>query len=138
MKLRNYERKGWIIIGIMVLFLIEIVGGVFLYQRKENEYIKISSIFVKNNTVLVVVTKEERKVLYHNKTLYIEDKKTNYEIEEDRGIVLKQKQEKYYELILKVNTPKEKKANDLLEISISKEKKNIWDLIRNTWEDDKK
>ena len=122
----------------MVLFLIEIVGGVFLYQRKENEYIKISSIFVKNNTVLVVVTKEERKVLYHNKTLYIEDKKTNYEIEEDRGIVLKQKQEKYYELILKVNTPKEKKANDLLEISISKEKKNIWDLIRNTWEDDKK
>ena len=96
----------------------------------------MSGIVVDKNQILVVVDKRERKILYKNQNLIFDNKKRSYQIEEDRGVVFKKDSTKYYELLLSVKIPKNKKYNDVLEFSIQEEKRRINKMIKVIWEGD--
>ena len=133
MKVRNYEKTGIIHFLIVLIITLEILFIIFLITLKENKYLKISSIVVKDNIVLVMVNKEERKLLYNNKKLYYEDQQIKYKILEDKGIVLKKK---YYEILIKFKFPKHKKTNDILELVIKKERIRLIEIFKTIMEGD--
>ena len=134
MKIRNYERKSLLLFLISLLFVIEVIICAIIVDHKECEYIKINSIVIKDNLVLVMVNKEEKKVLRNNKCLYYHDKKYVYKIVEDRGQVLKNG---YYELVIKFNFSNNNiKANDILELVLIKEKINMIEFFKIIWEGD--
>lgn len=131
MRVRNYEKKELIVFLIIISFIIEFIFFISLIIIKEDKYLKISSVVVKDNIVLVMVNKKERKVLYDNKVLFCNDKKIKYKILEDRGVVLKKK---YYEILIEFKFPKKKKTNDLLELIIKKERIRLIEIFKTIME----
>ena len=131
MRVRNYEKKELIVFLIIISFIIEFIFFISLIIIKEDKYLKISSVVVKDNIVLIMVNKKERKVLYDNKVLFCNDKKIKYKILEDRGVVLKKK---YYEILIEFKFPKKKKTNDLLELVIKKERIRLIEIFKTIME----
>ena len=135
MKVRNYEKKEFIIFLSILIFIIEIIFFIVLFNTKDNKYIKVSSIVIKDNLVLVVVSKNTRKTIYSNKVLYLNDSLKKYKIVEDRGVVLKKNNKNYYELVLEVDF-KNKKVNDILELVIKYKKFRLIEIFKLIWEGD--
>lgn len=123
MKTKNYERS--LIVTILTISIIVIEACLFIcfYNRKITEYFEISTIVVDKNEVRVIVDNAERKTLYNNSILYIDDHKSTYSIQLDNGVLWQKNKTKYYEMILKVKLKKEYHYNDIVTVSLAKEKK---------------
>ena len=133
MKIRNYEKKQGILLFGIGLFLLEVGVFLLLWRHKVFCYRRISGVFVKENLVLLMLSSRDRKLLYQNHSVLFQSKKQSYQIEEDRGVLFEKEGIRYYEILLKMKIPKEKKANDLLELSIREKKERILKIFKNTW-----
>lgn len=133
MKIRNYEKKDLIIVLIIIFFVLEIIGVYYLIKDREYTYYKISGVVSNKNLVTFIVDKKERQILYKSQTIYLDNKKFKYEIKENRGVILKKDNKKYYEVLLKIKLPKNKKTTDVLEFSIKNKKKRLIEIIKNIW-----
>lgn len=100
----------------------ELIDILFLYQKKEFSYQKIIGIVVKKDYVLLMVDKKERKILYENKILYLDDKKRTYELIRDRGKIMKKNKKDFYEIEIKVEFSNNYKANDGIQLVFPKKK----------------
>ncbi len=136
MRQHNYEKNTSVIVLGFFLFLLEIVCSILLFHIKKYDYQKLSGIYTNKNRITVIVNKEEKKLLQKQTKLFLNNKEELFEIEEDKGILLKKEKENYYELILKVKTPKNNKRQDILELTIQKKKKNLFEIIKEVWEGD--
>lgn len=136
MKVRNYEKQVLIIFVLIVLIIIEIFSFIVLYNYKVYKYKKLTGIISNNNIVTLIVDKEEKKLLYKNKKVYLNNKLLEYKILEDKGYITKKDNTKYYEIIIFVKTPKNKKSSDYVELSIKNKKINILKLIKKIGEGD--
>lgn len=136
MKVRNYEKKGIIGISIGIVFIIEILFIINLIHIKMYQYEKIQGIIVKEDFVKIIITSKNKKRLYGHSKIYIKDKKEKYEIIEDYGIILKKNKEEYFEILLKIKTPKKLKATDTVDLMIQTEKKPLIDMFKIIWEGD--
>lgn len=136
MKVRNYEKQVLIIFILIVLIIIEIFSFIVLYNYKVYKYKKLTGIISNNNIVTLIVDKEEKKLLYKNKKVYLNNKSLEYRIIEDKGYITKKDNTKYYEIIIFVKTPKNKKSSDYVELSIKNKKINILKLIKKIGEGD--
>ena len=103
---------------------------------KINRYSVINGIVYTDDLILIVVREDERKIIYHNSYFYIDDKKTKYSINEDRGISIIKNDIDYYELLIKTKIDNKYKLNDTLDISIKNKREKIIDIFRLIWEDD--
>lgn len=133
MKTRNYERKDLIIFLIILLLGFELISIIVLLTIKTNKYFKISGIVIKDNLIFVIVNKDERRIVYSDKVLYYNNKRYKYNIVEDRGIVMKKKNENYYQLVLEFKL-KNMKANDVVEIVFTKERMRLIEIFKIIWE----
>lgn len=136
MKVRNYEKQGLIILILLILITIEVLSFIVLYNYKVYKYKKLTGIISNNNIVTLIVDKEEKKLLYKNKIVYLNNKLLEYKILEDKGYITKKDNTKYYEIIIFVKTPKNKKSSDYVELSIKNKKINILKLIKKIGEGD--
>ena len=137
MKVRNYEKKELVIFLMILLLLSELLVIVILSTIKMDKYFKTTGVVVKDNLVLVVVDKKERKIIYSNKVLFFNNCKRKYEIVEDRGIVMKKNKTSYYQLLLKFKFKDKKiKTNDVLDIVFIKEKIRLIEIFKIIWEGD--
>ena len=136
MKVRNYEKQVLIIFILIVLIFIEILSFIVLYNYKVYKYKKLTGIITNNNIVTLIVDKNDKKLLYKNKKVYLNNKLLEYKIIEDKGYITKKDNTKYYEIIIFVETPKNKKSSDYVELSIKNKKINILKLIKKIGEGD--
>ncbi len=136
MKVRNYEKYHLLVMISFIIVVVEILFFMIVLTRKVFSYKKMSGVVVGDEKILVIVDKKDRDILYKNRKIYYRDKKISYEIEEDRGVLLKKDGNNYYEMYLKIVLPKNKKYNDVFEFSIQEEKKKIMKLIKIIWEGD--
>ena len=136
MKVRNYEKQVLIIFILIVLIIIEIFSFIVLYNYKVYKYKKLTGIISNNNIVTLIVDKEDKKILYKNKKVYLNNKSLEYRIIEDKGYITKKDNTKYYEIIIFIKTPKNKKSSDYVELSIKNKKTNILKLIKKIGEGD--
>ena len=137
MRVHNYEKYTLVFILSVFLIVVEIMSFICIFSMRVFCYRRISGIVLRKNVILVVVTEEERKILYKNHTVIFNDKKVSYKIEEDRGVLLKKNSKMYYEILIDINTPKDKKYNDVFEFTIQDRKKKILNIIKTMWEGDK-
>ena len=136
MKVRNYEKQGLIILILIILILIEILSFIVLYNYKIYKYKKLTGIISNNNIVTLIVDKEDKKLLYKNKTIYLNNKLLEYKILENKGYITKKNNTKYYEILINIKTPKNKKSSDYVELSIKNKKINILELLKKIREGD--
>ena len=136
MKVRNYEKQGLIILILLILITIEVLSFIVLYNYKVYKYKKLSGIISNNNMVTLIVDNSDKKLLYKNKKVYLNNKLLEYKILEDKGYITKKNNTKYYEILIKVKTPKNKKSSDYIELSIKNKKINILKLIKKIGEGD--
>lgn len=137
MKMYKYEKYTSIFILSIFLIVVEIGLFSFVLSIELFCYRVISGIVIKENEVLMVVSEEERKLLYKNHTVIINDKKVSYSIGEDKGILLKNGSNSYYEIVLEIKTPKNKQYNDALSFTIRDKKQKIINIIKTMWEGDR-
>lgn len=136
MKVRNYEKQGFIIFILIILITIEILSFIVLYNYKIYKYKKLTGIVSNNNIVTLIVDKNDKKLLYKNKQVYLNNKKLEYKILEDKGYITKKDDIKYYEVLINIKTPKNKKSSDYIELSIKNKKINILKLLKKIGEGD--
>lgn len=136
MKVRNYERKDIIAIAIMITVILEIAVILALINKKEYSYQKIPGIIIKKDFILVMVNKEEKKILGSNKKLFIDNKEKKYRIEEDRGIIMHKNNQDYYEIVINTKTSKEYNPNDIVNVVVRKTKHKLIGMFKIIWEGD--
>lgn len=133
MKVRNYEKRSCIYILIVITIILELIGVILLIMNKTYEYEKITGLVVKKDLVVLIINKEEKNILYKNAKLFFENKELKYNIVENRGKILTNK-DKYYEVLINFRFDNKYKANDVLELSLKKEKHRLIEIFKIVWE----
>ena len=123
MKVKNYENTSKIYILIVLLFIIEFCGTILLCTNKTYSYKKISGIVSNENTIVLMLNKQERKLLYQNQSAYINNKLEKYKIIEDKGKLFAKNKVNYYEIIINIKLQDKYKPNDLVEISVKNKRR---------------
>lgn len=136
MKVRNYEKQGLIIFILIILIIIEILSLIVLYNYKVYKYKKITGIISNKNIVTLIVDKKDKELLYKNRKVYLNNKLLEYKIIENKGYIIKKDNTKYYEILINIKTPKDKKSSDYVELSIKNKKINILKLLKKIGEGD--
>lgn len=133
MRNHNYEKRNLLTVIIIILMIIEGTFSIILFNTKRFSYQKISGIVIRNNLITVIVSFTERKNLYKNNKIYLNNKSMSYTIEEDRGFILKKNNIKYYEIIIKTKKQIKGSLNDTVNISIKSKKKQMIKMIKDIW-----
>ena len=133
MKVKAYEKKLMIKILLIGILILELTFFWILYIHKEFNYKKISGIVVTNNAMALVLSKEERNVLYKNGYLLMDDRLRKYTILEDNGVFIKKGNKKYYEIIIKTKIDEKYKVNDSLEINLKDKKYRMIEMFKLIW-----
>ncbi len=133
MKIKTYEKIVLIKLLIIGIFILELVFFYLLYSHKEFNYKKIDGIIVKDNVVALVLTKEDKKILYKNSNLIMNDKIRKYTILEDEGVFIKKGNKKYYEVLIKTKTDKKYKTSDSIQVNLKDNKYRIIEMFKLIW-----
>ncbi len=133
MKVKSYEKIILIKLLIIGILLLELIFFYLLYTHKEFNYKKMNGIVVKDNVMVLVLSKEERKILYKNSYLILNDKIRKYTILEDKGVFIKKDDKKFYEIIIKTKFDKKYKTNDSIEVNLKNNKYRIIEMFKLIW-----
>lgn len=136
MKVKIYEKYSFIYLIIILLFFIEILGIILLLTFKIYSYKKMSGIVISENRIVLMLNKEDKKILYKNQNAYIDNYCRRYKIIENRGKLFSKGNEDYYEIIVDVKFSDKYKPNDLVELSLNDEKYKIIKIFKIIWEGD--
>ena len=138
MNYSRYERFGLLIFFIIILILFEIIFIINIMREKNELYISFSGVVMKNNIGLFIVNDKDMKILYKNKYLYFNGKRIKYSIEKITKDVIKKDNNKYNEVLLRFKFSKKKyKDNDVIDISIRRDKESIIKMFKIIWRGDK-
>ena len=134
----RYERFGLLIFFIIILILFEVIFIINIMREKNEIYISFSGVVMKNNIGLFIVNDKDMKILYKNKYLYFNGKRIKYSIEKITKDVIKKDNNKYNEVLLRFKFSKKKyKDNDVIDISIRRDKESIIKMFKIIWRGDK-
>ena len=136
MRQKKYEEKGLISFIFLIIIILETISLIICIKTYQFTYKKITGIVIKKDLLLAIVDKKERKLLYDNKKIYVNDKYIMFKIEEDKGIILKKNNKNYYELIISTKISKSLKPNDSIDISIKDKKISMIKLLQKLKEGD--
>ena len=86
--------------------------------------------------VSAYVSLEERKVIYKNTNLFLNNLEMRYHVIEDNGVILEKDHVKYYELFIEFPFDKKYRENDVLNLSFQSGNISMIEVIKNMWEGD--
>ena len=132
-KVKKYEAITFITVLSFLVFIFEICSLTIFSRSRITDYFQLSSLVTDKNEIRLIVDGNERKALYDNSVLYIDDKKIPYSIKIDNGVLWQKEKTKYYEIILKLKLKKKYNLNDIVVVSLTKEKVNLIKAIIKTW-----
>ena len=135
MKSRSYE-KNMLITFLMILFFIIFLFYFFFILTYKLEDYQMLSCNISHYDVLCFPSVSERKIIYANKYLYVDDKKLKYKIIEDKGIVLENNGSSYYEMVLQFDIPSHYKEHDIITMSIQNKRIQLFKIIQDVLEGD--
>ena len=121
MRLKKYERKGTIFLAVFLLTVVEILFFVLLYVQKMAVYENFQAVVRKDDVVTLVVDQEQLMLFRKNEYMYVNDRRVKFSVIKTLRNVLERKKIKYHEIYIKFSFDN-KKENDVIDISIEKEK----------------
>lgn len=130
MKTKNYEKKTLLYTLMISIIIIEIIGIISLFKVRIYTYQRLSGVVIKKDLILLIVNDNEKKLLYKNNKLYLDNKMKTFNIKENRGKVLTRSGKDYDEIVLNVNFSNQYKANDVVNLSLRKEKYNLVKIFK--------
>ena len=138
MNYSKYERFGIIIFFIIVLIVFEIVFIISIFKTKNEIYVNYSGVVMKNNLGVFIINNDQMNIIYKNRYLYFNGKRIKYSIEKITKDVIKKDNNKYNEVLLRFKFSKKKyKDNDVIDISIRRDKESIIKMFKIIWRGDK-
>ena len=137
MKVKNYEKMIFMYIFIVFIIFMELIFCIILFNKKQYNYVLLSGVVVKDDVVILIVSKEERKMLYQNRYLYIDDYRKKFNIIEDNGVLVNDYKKGYYEILIKSKINNKYKDNDVVSISIKNKKYRLINVFKLIWDGDK-
>lgn len=123
MKQKKYENYFLYLIIVIVITIIELLLIFYIFNKRIYKYTLLTGI-VENKELLLVVNKNERSILYQNSVLYLDDQKKKYKIISD------QKNNDYYQIIIKLKINKQYKDNDIIKLNFKEKKYRIARIIK--------
>ena len=133
MKAKCYEKLILIKVLITAILILELLFFFLLYTHKEFKYRRIDGLVVKDNVLVLVLSKKEKELLYKNSNLLMDDKIKKYMIIEDNGVFIKKGNKKYYEVLIKVKFDKKYKTNDSIQINLKDNKYRVIEMFKIIW-----
>ena len=135
MKSKNYERRKEIIILLEVFFLA--ILGLIIYTifHKIPSHYLIKGVVFKDNLLEVIVSKKELQTLYKNGSLYIDDKKYKYAIDNVILDALKKDKKSYNIAYISCNLSNEKE-NDIIDLVFVEERIYLFEIFKLIWKGD--
>ncbi len=121
MRSKKYERKGTIFFVVFLLTVVEILFFVLLYVQKMAVYENFQAVVRKDDVVTLVVDQEQLMLFRKNDYMYVNDRRVKFSVIKTLRNVLERKNIKYHEIYIKFSFDN-KKENDVIDISIEKEK----------------
>ena len=128
MKIRNYERVSIMYFMVILVLLLEGIGILVIQNIKVRKYNLYSTIITENNERLILTDKSNKKIIYKNTFLYLENKKIKYKIKEDKKI-----DNNLYEIHLSFSSDKKYSKKDIVVVAIEKQKTPIFEVLKNGW-----
>lgn len=135
MNQKKYEKNSAITIVTIIILASEVLIFINFFIVKLPTYKNISSLVIKKDLVSVIVSIEEKKLIYKNKKAYINDRSIKYEINKDNGLILKQ-DKKYYQIILKMETDKKNKPGDIIPLTMVDKRETLFEILSKNWKGD--
>jgi len=130
----KYERFSIIIFFIIVLIVFEIIFIVSIIKNKNEIYVNYSGVVMKNNLGVFIINNDQMNIIYKNRYLYFNGKRTKYSIEKITKNVIKKDNKKYNEVVLNFKFSKNKyKDSDVIDISIRNNKEPIINMFKIIW-----
>lgn len=129
MKKKHYEETSIIYFSIFILLIVEIIFILEFPKIKVDTYENYTTILLENNELYFLVNKKERKILYENSQVYLNNKKIKYEIIKDTLL----EDKKHYEVIVKISKKLALDKNETITVAIRKNKINMIDMIKQAW-----
>ena len=136
MKNKNYEKTTLIKIIIIIFALLIIIFLTFTINHKIFTYKTINGIVIKKNTLLIVISKKQQEIIDKNTYMYLNNKKTKYNILEVRKDSIKKGKDKYNEIIINCKFDKSYKTNDVINLQLKDKKIRIIEMFKLIWEGD--
>ncbi len=110
----------------IITLMISIILLIICFNYKIKYYETINMIYIGNNKYNLLVEDPFYKIVNHNKSIYIDDKRYDYEIFEYKHVDLNNK--KYHDLIIIINK-NNYKENDIVIGSIISKRVRIIDVF---------
>lgn len=135
MKLRKYEKTFALYLGILLFFICFVFFLLFLIFGRHFCYINFNGV-VSNENVIFMVSSDQINYFYNNANLINDAKVKKFSIEKVHKNILKKDGQDYHEVIVKFNFSKKYKDNDVLNISLKKEKERLIDIFKIIWKEE--
>ncbi len=129
MKLKNYENRFAFYI-LVLLFLISFLIFISYLIFNRHFCYKTYTGIVSNKSVVIMIENSEIKYFYQNATLINEAKKKKFTIKKIYKNILKKDKVNYTQVIIEFKLPKETKDNDVVGISLRKEKERLINIFK--------
>mgnify|MGYP004690268269 CR=1 FL=1 len=133
---KSYEKFRLIFFIVAIFILFEIVTVGTFYSKKYRDYKILNTIVITGNYTKSYLDSKEYNLVKSNNYLYIDDKKTKYEIVDVKKNVLRQDNRWYHEILFKIKFSSRYKDNDTVSISAYNHKEFLFNIFKKCWEDD--
>lgn len=133
---KSYEKFRLIFFIVVIFILFEIVTVGTFYSKKYRDYKILNTIVITGNYTKSYLDSKEYNLVKSNNYLYIDDKKTKYEIIDVKKNVLRQDNRWYHEILFKIKFSSRYKDNDTVSIIVYNHKEFLFNIFKKCWEDD--
>lgn len=130
---RKYEKKE-LLIGICIsLFIMEIVVGIWIIQRKITLFKEFSCVVEKKDLLVVMLNEEEMKLFRRNKCIYVGNEKVNYKINKVIKNILKKDNVFYNQVFIEVDIDDKCRENDIVFVSMAEKNVSLINIFKIMW-----
>ncbi len=131
--MKRYKKYQLLFMFNLFLVILFIVFFIVIFIKKYNEYTKISSIYILDNIVQIVITTDELQQIQKNNYVYLNSKRKKIDIIAITKNVYKRNQINYHQVLIKLRPVDEK---TILNISIFHKKRKMIELFWNCWKEE--
>lgn len=130
---KKYEKKE-LLIGICIsLFIMEIVVGIWIIQRKITLFKEFSCVVEKKDLLVVMLNEEEMKLFRRNKCIYVGNEKVNYKINKVIKNILKKDNVFYNQVFIEVDIDDKCRENDIVFVSMAEKNVSLINIFKIMW-----
>ena len=131
---KSYEKKSILKVFIVIDFVLLLIFVMYITNKKINSFINFEGVIKDKGRVEILVNNKYKDLIYKNSSLYYNDKKYMYTIENVNKDVVKKKKDTYTLFELGIEIKKNK--NEIVNLVFNKKRINVYEIFKIIWKGD--